>query len=164
MSDGQTQTLKDFDAASLAKLVRGATDEQLAEGMADRGSRKATLDEIFRRMAEHVEPEKAQGNDAVVHWKILDRPGGGYDHFEVVLEDGSCTVSEEPARGPSVILKIGPVDFLKLVSGKTTGPTLFMTGRLKIEGDLLFAARLAALFRIPRPASEPSREGPPEGS
>ena len=64
--------------------------------MADPESRKATLDEIFRRMAEHVEPAKAKGHDAVIHFKILDAPGGGSDHYEVVLEDGACTVTDEP--------------------------------------------------------------------
>ena len=157
MSDGPTSTeapppesIKDFDAAQLSKLVAGATDLQLAEGMSDPESRKATLDEIFRRMAEHVEPAKAKGNDAVIHWKILDRPDGGYDHFEVVLDDGACTVTDSPSREPRVTFRIGPVEFLRLVSGNANGPMLFMSGKLKIEGDLMFASTLTSLFRIPK--------------
>jgi putative sterol carrier protein len=42
-----------------------------------------------------------------------------------------------------------PVDFLKLVTGNAAGPMLFMTGKLKIEGDLMFAATVQSLFRIP---------------
>ena len=144
------ESIKDFDAAQLSKLVAGATDEQLAEGMSDPESRKATLDEIFRRMAEHVEPSKAKGNDAVIHWKILDRPDGGYDHFEVVLDDGACTVTDSPSREPRVTFRIGPVEFLRLVSGNANGPMLFMSGKLKIEGDLMFASTLTSLFRIPK--------------
>src|SRR5207247_456648 len=120
--------------------------------MSDLEGRKATLDEIFRRMTERVEPGKADGTSAVVHWKILDRPGGGYDHYEVVLENGACTVTDEPAREPRVTLRIGPVPFLKLVSGNANGPMLFMSGKLKIEGDLLFAAAITSLFRIPNAA------------
>ena len=52
--------------------------------MTDPENRKKVLDEIFRRMSEHVDPEKASNADAVLHWKILDRPDGGYDHYEVV--------------------------------------------------------------------------------
>lgn len=151
MTDAQAQTIRDIDAAELAKLVASSNDDELARGMADAEARKATLDEVFRRMAEHVEPDKARGNDAVMHWKILDRPGGGYDHYEVVLEDGRCVVSEQPAREPRVTFRIGPVEFLKLVSGNAAGPMLFMAGKLKIEGDLLFAAQAASLFRIPGP-------------
>src|SRR5215211_5800807 len=150
MSDSQTDggaTVRDFDAG------------QLAQGMADAEARKATLDEIFKRMAEHVEPHKARGNDAVIHWKILDAPGGGYDHYEVLLADGKCTVTDEPSREPRVTFRIGPVDFIKLVSGNAAGPMLFMTGKLKIEGDLMFASTMTSLFRIPR--AEPSTDGKP---
>ena len=48
-------------------------------------------------MGEHLKPEAAQGVDAVVHWKILDRPDGGYDHYELVIKDGEATVTDEPA-------------------------------------------------------------------
>ena len=154
MSEDQAQApaagaLKDVDADQLAQLVAGASDEQLAEGLSSPESRKATLDEIFKRMAEHVEPAKAKGHDAVIHFKILDAPGGGEDHYEVVLENGECTATDKPAREPRVTFKIGAVDFIRLVSGNAAGPMLFMTGKLKIEGDLMFASTMTSLFRIP---------------
>jgi putative sterol carrier protein len=148
--NGRPGSISDFDATALAQMVATASDEQLAEGMNDPEGRKATLDEIFRRMAEHVEPSKAKDNDAVVHFKILDAPGGGYDHYEVVLADGAATVTDEPSKEPRVTFKIGPVDFLRLVSGNAAGPMLFMTGKLKIEGDLMYASTMTSLFRIPK--------------
>ena len=153
-------TISDIDAGQLAQLVAGASDEQLAQGMADPEARKRTLDEIFKRMAEHVEPTKARGNDAVIHWKILDAPGGGYDHYEVLLADGKCTVTDEPSREPRVAFRIAPVDFIKLVSGNAAGPMLFMTGKLKIEGDLMFASTMTSLVRIPRAAAPTDGEAP----
>ena len=45
-----------------------------------------------------------------------------------------------------------PVPFLKLVTGQESGPTMFMTGKLKIEGDLMFASRMTSFFRIPSAA------------
>jgi putative sterol carrier protein len=104
-------------------------------------------------MAEHVEPAKARGQDAVIHFKILDAPGGGSDDYEVVLENGACTASDQPSRDPRVTFKIGPVDFIRLVSGNAAGPMLFMTGKLKIEGDLMFASTMTSLFRIPGKAA-----------
>jgi len=158
-SQNGAQSISDFDAGRLAEMVATASDEQLAEGMNDPEGRKATLDEIFRRMAEHVEPSKAKGNDAVVHFEILDAPDGGYDRYEVVLADGACTVTDEPAKEPRVTFKIGPVDFLRLVSGNAAGPMLFMTGKLKIEGDLMFASTMTSLFRIPKSDSSTSQGG-----
>ena len=40
--------------------------------------------------------------------------------------------------------------FLKLVSGNASGPTMFMTGKLKLEGDVMLASRLTSMFRIPK--------------
>ena len=154
MSETETPAnLDQFDATQLAKLVAGASDEQLAEGMSEPENRKKVLDEIFRRMSEHVDSEKAKGTDAVLHWKVTDRPDGGIDHYEVVLEDGTCTVTDEPGRTPRVTFTVGPAAFLRLVSGAQAGPVLFMSGKLRIEGDLMFASQVANYFRIPQAAS-----------
>jgi putative sterol carrier protein len=147
-NDG-TATMEGADEAQLVQIVAAATDEQLAELMASE-ARKDILDDIFRRMAEHVDADRAREVTTVVHWKIYDRPEGGYDHYEVVLESGACSVSDAPGREPAVTLKLKPVDFLKLVTGGASGPTMFMTGRLKLEGDVMLASRLTSLFHIPK--------------
>jgi putative sterol carrier protein len=141
----------DASAEELAAMIANATDEQIAEGMNGPG-REIALNEIFKRMAEHVNQDRAKGTDAVIHFKILDRPDGGYDHYEVVLENGVCAASREPTREPRVTLKIPPVPFIRLVTGREAGPTLFITGKLKIEGDLMFASQLTSMFRIPKAA------------
>jgi putative sterol carrier protein len=141
--------LEGADEQQLVQIVAGATDQQLEELMASE-ARKEILDDIFRRMAEHVDGERAREITAVLHWKIYDRPEGGYDHYEVVLEGGTCIVSEAPAREPAVTLKLKPADFLKLVSGSSSGPTMFMTGKLKLEGDVMLASRLTSMFHIPK--------------
>jgi putative sterol carrier protein len=148
----ETPDLGNIDADQLAALAAGATDEQLAEGMSNPEARQQILDEIFRRMSEHVEPEKAKGSDAVLHFKITDHPDGGHDHYEVVLEGGNCTVSETPSDEPKVTFTVGPAAFLRLVSGAQPGPVLFMSGQLKIEGDLMFASQVATFFRVPQAA------------
>lgn len=139
-------------ADQLAAMVSQVTDEQLAQGMASE-ARPQILSEIFNRMAEHLDPTQAAGIDAVIHWKILDRPDGGFDHYEVVIRDGGCTVSETAAQTPRVTLSVKPVEFLRLVTGTASGPELFMTGRLTIEGDMMFAAQVAGMFKIPQAAA-----------
>ena len=146
--DEGTATIEGVDEAQLVQIVAGATDQQLQELMASE-ARSDILGDIFRRMAEHVDGERAREVSAVLHWKIFDRPEGGYDHYEVVLEGGTCTVSESPSREPAVTLKLKPVNFLKLVSGNASGPTMFMTGKLKLEGDVMLASRLTSMFHIP---------------
>lgn len=147
--DEANATMQGVDEAQLVQIVAGATDRQLDELMTSE-ARKDILDDIFRRMTEHVDGDRARDVTTVLHWKIYDRPEGGYDHYEVVLEGGTCTVSESPTREPAITLKLKPADFLKLVSGHASGPTLFMTGKLKLEGDVMLASRLTSMFHIPK--------------
>ncbi len=138
------------DADQLAAMVGQVSDEQLAEGLANPEGRKMVLDEIFKRMADHVEPEKIKGTDAIVHFTITDKPGGGSDTYEVVISDGSLTVNDSPtSEDPRVAISAAPVPFIKLVTGNESGPALFMTGKLKIKGDLMFATQMTGFFRIP---------------
>jgi hypothetical protein len=152
-SNGQIdlEALKTVGPEDFAKLMAGVTDEQLAEMMSG-PLRKQVLDEIFSRMADHIEEGRVGDAQAVVHFHILDRPedqGGGYDEYEVVFENGTAKLSEEPSRDAMVTIKVNPVDFLKLASNRASGPTLFMSGKLKLEGDLMLASRLTSFFRIP---------------
>jgi putative sterol carrier protein len=137
------------DASQLAAMVGQVPDEQLAEGMANPEGRQLILGEIFGRMAEHAEPQKIEGIDAVVHFVITDAPGGGSDVYEAVIRDGKVEVSNEPKEQPKVKITTAPVPFLKLVTGQQSGPVLFMTGKLKLEGDVMFASRMTSFFRIP---------------
>src|SRR5262245_20489282 len=138
------------DASQLAAMVRGVPDEQLAEAMADPGGRKLILDEIFRRMGEHVEPSRVEGVDATVQFQITEAPGGGADVYEAMIRDGRVQVSDQPTvERPRVTITLAPIPFLKLVTGQQSGPVMFMTGKLKLDGDLMFASRLTSFFRIP---------------
>lgn len=142
------------DASQLAAMVGQVSDEQLAEGMSNPEGRKLVLDEIFKRMGEHVEPSQVEGVDAVVHFKITEAPDGGEDTYEVVIRDGSVKVSDQPSTDqPKVTIAAAPVPFLKLVTGQQSGPVMFMTGKLKIQGDLMFASRMTGFFRIPSSAA-----------
>ena len=138
------------DAAQLAAMVGQASDEQLTEALADPENRKNVLDEIFKRMADHVEPSAIAGTDAVVHFRITEKPGGGEDVYEAVIKDGTITVNEEPTtEAPKVAISAAPLPFIKLVTGHESGPTLFMSGKLKVEGDLMFATQMTSFFKIP---------------
>lgn len=136
-----------IDPALFASLVRDATDDQLREGLA--ANRDLILGEIFRRMPERFDPNRARGVEAVVEWQILQRPGGGEDTWHIVLREGRCEVAEGPAEEPTVTYEIDPVDFIRLITGNASGPKLFLFGKLKIRGNLVLAARMPTFFSIP---------------
>ena len=138
------------DAAQLAQMVGQIPDEQLNEAMESAEGRKLILDEIFNRMADHVEPRQVEGVDAVIHFRITGAPDGGQDVYEAAIKDGAVTVNNPPtSESPRVAITVAPVPFLKLVTGQQSGPVMFMTGKLKLDGDVMFAARITSFFRIP---------------
>lgn len=141
------EDLPDLDPKAVAGMVADASDAQLGEGFAT--NRELILGEVFRRMVGQLRSEGAAGLEAVVEWRILGRTGGGHDRWQVVISNGACTVNRDGEASPRVTFTLAPVDFMRLVTGNASGPRLFLVGRLKIEGDLVFAARVPGLFTIP---------------
>jgi putative sterol carrier protein len=159
MSD-QTIDTSGVDAEEFAKSMASVTDDQLREGISG-PMRDQILGEIFARMEEHFRADAAGDTEAVIHWNIGGRPDGGSDQFETVISTGTCKVHRGfESEGARVTLSMDGVDFLRLVTTNVPGPQLFMSGKLKLEGDMMFAATAASLFTIPgAPASGPGAAG-----
>jgi putative sterol carrier protein len=140
--------LGSLDPEQVAGALSSVSDEQLRAALSG-PQREAIIGEVFRRMEQHFKPSSAAGVDAVIHWKITGRADGGLDHYEVVLRDGTCTANKAPKLEPRVTLALDGVDFMRLVTGNAAGPMLFMSGKLKIEGDLMFSTQIQSMFTIP---------------
>jgi putative sterol carrier protein len=140
------------DPLEFANMVRTASDEQLEAGLAV--GRELILGEIFRRMAEHFDPEAAAGVDAVIDWRITGRENGGHDFFRVVIRDGACHVGREgEGEAPRVALELPAVTFVRIVTGNLFGAAVYLSGELQVEGDVGFAMMVQRFFRIPQPSA-----------
>lgn len=148
---GADLDLSQMRPGTFARIIAKASGSQV-EGMMGRPELRARiLGEIFRRMSEHFRGDKAASTRAVVHWRITGGAGtGGFDRYETVIEGGTCVVNADPRRDPRVTITVHPADFLKLITRNASGPVLFMTGKMRIKGDLAFAAGLTSLFDLPR--------------
>jgi SCP-2 sterol transfer family len=149
MPDFDLSDFSSLDPSAFAQLVKSASDTQIAEVMSG-DLRSKVLDEIFRRMPALFRPERAGNTNTVIHWIITGAADGGTDTYELVIADGKCTLSETPAHDPKLAITVGPVDFLKVVSGNGNPVMMFMTGKLKAKGDLALASNIANLFAIPK--------------
>ena len=149
MPDFDLADVSSLDSAAFAQLVKSASDAQLGEVMSG-DARPKLLNEIFRRMPSLFRPERAGNINTVIHWNITGAPDGGEDTYELVIADGACTLSETPNHEPKLAVTVGPVDFLKVVSGNGNPVMMFMTGKLKAKGDLALASNIANLFAIPK--------------
>lgn len=70
--------------------------------------------------------------------------------LELGMPDGSQAVVKivfNGADSPSTTFKAAAEDWAKVASGELPGPTAFMSGKLKIEGDMPFAMSLGNLMQ-----------------
>jgi putative sterol carrier protein len=129
-------------ADELAQLTEGSDDE-IAEKIRGAGTQQV-LDSVFQNMQERFKPEAASGVDAVIQWVVSD---SGEEHpYAVTISNGTCTAERTKAEAPRVTLSTDVASFAKLMIGKTQGPQLYMGGKLKIQGDLMLAQRMATFF------------------
>jgi putative sterol carrier protein len=149
MTDFNADSLATVEPKEFAQLVKSTPDSKIAEVMAgaDRGK---ILEEVFNRMPTLFRADRAGSTHAVIHWNITGGPGDSSDTYETVIENGACTVTNQPARDPKLSMTMDPVTFLKVVSGDGNPMMMFMTGKIKAKGDLGLAAQVAKLFDIPK--------------
>lgn len=131
------------DPAELAVLIKDLSDEEL-KAQLDQIGQDEVLKEIFARMPEAFRPEKAEGVTAVMQYDITT--DGGVKSWTVVVDNGACTTSEDAANDPRLTLQLGLVDFVRLIFGQAEGPQLFMGGKLKLKGDMMFAMQMQTYF------------------
>lgn len=149
MPDLDPATFSQVDPAQFAQLVKSASDADIAKVMQS-DMRDKIIDQVFERMPSLFRADRAGSTNAVIHWNVTDRPDGGTDTREVVIENGTCFTSETAERDPKLSLTMGPVEFLRIVSGSGNPVMMFMTGKLKAKGDLGLAASIQNLFDIPK--------------
>jgi putative sterol carrier protein len=130
-----------------ARLVHGADDDQILEAIHDVGV-APTRDRIFEGMRERFRPDRASGEDAMVQFVVTDDKEHPY---AVTIRDGACEVRRGRGDDPRVTLTSNLLTFVKLTAGKASGPSLFMRGKLRISGDLMFAPRIMTFFEVPKP-------------
>src|SRR4051812_13632280 len=102
--------------AEVYERVTRLDDDEFAGLMAEQDSRDKVIDTLVQHMATLYRGDPDV--DAVLHVKLWDRPGGGYDHRELVIRDGACTPTEgEPQHDPRLTLKVRPEDLRRIVNG-----------------------------------------------
>lgn len=138
------------DRLAFARQIKAASDADLLILMQS-ARRDSLLRDIAADLPAVFRADRAGDLEAVVHWKVTGRPDGGADTLELVIAEGALTVSTEPSHAPRLTLTLGPVDFLKMVTGNANAMLLFLRGRLRAAGDRTLTTRFPSLFDTPRP-------------
>jgi len=104
----------------------------------------ASVREIFEAMPGSFNKEAAKGLDAVYQF---DLSGDGGGKWYVAVKDETCDVREGTYSAPNVTISMTASDYLDMINGQANGQMLFMTGRLRVAGDLGLAIRMQTLFQ-----------------
>jgi putative sterol carrier protein len=140
--------LENTDPAAVYAAITEMDEAAFERLMSDPRRRSIVIESLVQHMADLFRPEKAGDLEAVIHVKLWDRPGGGYDHAELVIADGACRASAEPEQEADITLKIRPLDLRKLVAGETGPRRLVLKRRMTVLGDIRLATKLPDLFRF----------------
>lgn len=105
----------------------------------------ATVQESFAAMPGRFRADKAGGTNAVIQYDISGEGGGTW---HAVIKDGACAVNQGAAASPNLTLSISAQDWLDMLGGKQSGQMLFMSGKLKVKGDMGLAMKLGSMFTM----------------
>lgn len=134
------------DPAQMAEAVKGLSDDELKAKVSEMGI-DTTLSQIFAGMQDAFQADKAGSTSAVIQYDI--DTDEGTKSWTVNIADGACSTSEGPADNPRLTLQVALVDFVRLIFGQANGQQLFMTGKLKLKGDMMFAMQMQNYFKQP---------------
>ncbi len=110
--------------------------------------RRALLRLVFAAMPRALRPRALERERVVIEWRVTGRPDGRQDVRQLVIEEGAARLFEGEEREPDLRLTIDGVDFLLLATGNESGATLFVRGRVDVDGDPWLAMRLPRLFAV----------------
>jgi putative sterol carrier protein len=99
-----------------------------------------TAREFFESLESRADPAKTAG---VNNSYLFDIEGAG--RWKVDVRDGSLSVTEG-GDDADVTLTASEEDFEKMVSRELNPTTAYMTGKLKVKGDMGAAMKLQKLF------------------
>ena len=104
-----------------------------------------TVKETFDAMASRFQPSKAAGVNATIQYDITGDQAGTW---HAVIKDGACAVNQGAAPSPNLTLSMSSQDWLDMVGGKLSGQMAFMSGKLKLKGDMGLAMKVGSLFSV----------------
>ncbi len=102
--------------------------------------------EIFKQMGQNLNADAAKGMSSTIQFNLTGDGGGNYN---VVIKDGACSVNEGSAASPNMTMTMAAQDYVDMIMGKLNGQMAFMSGKLKIAGDMGLAMKMQSLFKRP---------------
>jgi putative sterol carrier protein len=99
-----------------------------------------TVKEFFEQLPERVDPARTAGMSSTYVFDVTD-----VGQWTVTVADGAVSVAEGVGEADCTI-SASEETLLKIARGEANPTTAYMTGKLKIAGDMGAALKLQKLF------------------
>jgi class 3 adenylate cyclase len=133
---------------ALAAMVRGMDDEALERRFAEPRRQRALL----RAQARGFQPARADGFRGVIAYELepfaIHAPADAPWRWalEVDAETGHARLLESAPLDAAVTIHIGLADWVRVIAGVQSAVSAMVAGRCSVEGDVILAACLEAMF------------------
>ena len=101
---------------------------------------------LMEELPKAFQPEKAGSTNATIQFDLSGDQGGKYS---LKIADGQVTPSKGEAESPNLTLSADAGDCVRIFTGQMDPTAAFMSGKLKIKGDMGLALKLQTIFRRP---------------
>ncbi len=101
--------------------------------------------QIFPEMVAHFNPQKAQGVEARIQFELSGENGGS---FWLNINQGAATTGEGQIEKPQMTVKANADDYASMAQGALNPMQAFMSGRVKVQGDMGMAMRFMTMFSM----------------
>ena len=107
---------------------------------------EVTPDQVFTEMPNYFQSEKAGTTKGNVQFDLSGDNGG---KWWIKIADGRAEAGQGEVESPNLTLIADAGDYVKIAMGQLDATAAFMSGKLKIKGDMGLAMKMASLFRRP---------------
>ena len=114
--------------------------------MTDQTSADISPDQVVGEMPSYFIPEKAGSTAAVIQF---DLTGDNAGKWFIKIADGHATSGQGEVEVPNLTFLADSRDFVKIFTNQLDPTAAFMSGKLKIKGDMGLAIRMQSMFRRP---------------
>jgi len=105
-----------------------------------------TPKDIFAEMPKQLDANAAKGMNSTIQFNLSGDNGG---QWYVSIKDGKAEVHQGTAPSANMTLSMTAQDYVDMITGKLNGQMAFMSGKLKISGDMGLAMKMQSLFKRP---------------
>jgi putative sterol carrier protein len=104
-----------------------------------------TITELFDTMPEKFDANAATGITKTIQWNITGDDPGVWA-FQIV--DGKGNLIKGGVENPDTTFTVTSKNWLAIAEGKLDSMKAFMTGKLKVKGDMSLAMKVPQFFPV----------------